>query len=317
MNAATSVGSVVSGSTALSDSAVTANEAGHVFAAAAGIDRHATRIAALIDPGFLTEVGWDPTLLVLAPPPGHRLLGRPVCRAEGCSTTAPNRARICTGCRRRLAEHGLGDDEVASLPVREQPLRGPGACVVDGCAREWVSSRVQRCRSHGELRHRLGITVAQLSAHRLARPLPGCGPCAGAACPRQRRHRDGIYCEAHQLRLREVRRRDPGVDEHRWRASEPAVGRGGEVSLRGLPALVIAQVLFGLQQRCRLDAVKTNAVKTKEAELRAFCNELRRQQVATIGDHVLATAPDGSYQAVVNSLIPTPVGRCPHRTPRS
>jgi integrase len=308
MNAATSVGSVVSGSTALSDSAVTANEAGHVFAAAAGIDRHATRIAALIDPGFLTEVGWDPTLLVLAPPPGHRLLGRPVCRAEGCSTTAPNRARICTGCRRRLAEHGLGDDEVASLPVREQPLRGPGACVVDGCAREWVSSRVQLCRSHGELRHRLGITVAQLSAHRLARPLPGCGPCAVAACPRQRRHRDGVYCEAHQLRLREVRRRDPGVDEHRWRASEPAVGRGGEVSLRGLPALVIAQVLFGLQQRCRLDAVKTNAVKTKEAELRAFCNELRRQQVATIGDHVLATAPDGSYQAVVNSLI-THAGR--------
>ena len=92
MNAATSVGSVgsvVSGSTALSDAAVTAvtavtaNEAGHVFAAAAGIDRHAARIAALIDPGFLTEAGWDPTLLLLAPPPGHRLLGRPVCRAEG------------------------------------------------------------------------------------------------------------------------------------------------------------------------------------------------------------------------------------------
>ena len=53
-----------------------------------------------------------------------------------------------------------------------------------------------------------------------------------------------------------------------------------------LPALVIAQVLFGLQQRCRLDGVKT-----KEAELRAFCNELRRQQVSTIGDHVLVADP--------------------------
>jgi integrase len=301
VNAAASVRSAASSE--FTGTAVTVNDAGHVFAVAAGIDRHAARIAALIDRGFLTEVGWDPTLLVLAPPPGHRLLGRPVCRAAGCSTTAPNRARICTGCRRRLAEHGLGDDEIASLPVREQPPRGPGTCVVEGCAREWVSSRVQLCRSHGELQHRLGITVAQLRAHRLARPLPGCGPCAVAACPRQRRHRDGVYCEAHQLRLRALRRRDPGVDEHRWRATEPAVGQGGEVSLRGLPALVIAQVLLGLQQRCGLDAVKT-----KEAELRAFCNELRRQQVATIGDHVLAADPDGSYQAVVNSLI-THAGR--------
>lgn len=62
-------------------------------------------------------------------------------------------------------------------------------------------------------------------------------------------------------------------------------------------------MLFGLQQRCRLDGVKT-----KEAELRAFCNELRRQQVSTIGDHVLVADPEGSYQAVVNSLI-THAGR--------
>jgi integrase len=300
VNAAALVGSVAS-----SDSAVTAatvNDARHVFAAA-GIDPHTARIAALIDPGFLTETGWDPDRLVLAPPPDHRLLVRPVCRAEGCSTTAPARARVCTGCRRRLTEHGLGADEIASLPGREQPLRGPGACVVDGCVREWVSSRALLCRSHAELQHRLGLTVAQLRAHPLARPLPGCGPCAVAACPRQRRHRDGVYCEAHQQRLRDVRRSDPGVDEQRWRATEPAVGRGGEVSLRGLPALVIAQVLFGLQQRCRLDAVKT-----QEAELRAFCNQLRRQQVTTIGDHALAADPDGSYQAMVNSLT-THAGR--------
>ena len=290
-------------SVAPSGNTVTANDARHVFAAAAGIERPAARIAALIDPAFLTEVGWDPDRLVLAPPPGHRLLVRPVCRAAGCAATAPTRARICACCRRRLAEHGLGADEVAALPAREQPPRGRGACVVAGCAREWVSSGALLCRAHAELQHRLGLTVAQLRAHPLARPLPGCGPCAVAACPRQRRHRDGVYCEAHQQRLREVRRGDPGVDEHRWRATEPAVGRGGEVSLRGLPALVIAQVLFGLQQRCRHDAVKT-----KEAELRAFCNELRRQQVSAIGDHVLAADPEGCYQAVVNSLI-THAGR--------
>jgi hypothetical protein len=110
----------------------------HVVATVAGIDPHTARIAALIDPEFLTEVGWDPAGLMLAPPPGHRLLGRPVCRVEGCSTTAAVRDRICGSCRRRLAEHGLSADEIALLPAREQPIRGPGSCVVDGCARQWV-----------------------------------------------------------------------------------------------------------------------------------------------------------------------------------
>jgi integrase len=293
------VSAVAKASTAaMSLSEIDTASARHVFAAVARVDSPAARIAVLIDPGFLTEVGWDPDRLVLAPRPGHRLLVRPVCRAEGCARTAPTRARICTLCRSRLAEHGLRVEEIALLPAREQPMRGPGSCVVDGCAREWVSSRALLCRAHLELAQRLGLTVAQLCAHRLARPLPACGPCAVLACPRQRRHRDGLYCDAHQQRFRAALRRDPGVDEQRWRAAEPAVGQGGQISLRGLPALVIVQVLFGLQQRCRLDAVKT-----KEAELRAFGNELRRQQVATVGDYVLPADPDGGYQAVANSLI--------------
>jgi hypothetical protein len=222
-------------------SPVTAS-ARHVFAAVAGLDSHTVRIAVLIDAGFLTGAGWDPDRLVLAPRPGHRLLGRPVCRAEGCATTAPTRARICTLCRRRLVEHGLGVEEIALLPAREPPMRGPGSCVVEGCAREWVSSRELLCRAHLQLARRLGLTVDQLCAHRLARPLPACGPCAVGACPRQRRHRDGLYCEVHQQRFRAALRRDPGVDEQRWRATEAAVGRGGQISLRGLPALVIAQV---------------------------------------------------------------------------
>jgi len=269
----------------------------HVFATVA-VDSRAAAIAALIDPEFLTEVGWDAEHLVLTPPPGHRLVTRPVCRAAGCDTTAPTRARICASCWRRLAEHGLGADEIALLPARQQPMRGPGYCVVDGCAREWVSSPAMLCRAHAELAGRLGLTVAQLRTHQMARALPACGPCAVAACPRQRRHPEGVYCDAHQQRLRAARRRDPGLDEHRWRASEPAISQGGRISLRGLPALLTAQLLFGLQQRCRLDAVKT-----KQAELRALCNELRRQQAATIDDHTLPADPDRGYQAVVNSLI--------------
>lgn len=32
------------------------------------------RLAALLDPGFLAEAGWDPVTWVLAPPAGHRLI---------------------------------------------------------------------------------------------------------------------------------------------------------------------------------------------------------------------------------------------------
>ena len=44
-------------------------------------------LAAGLDPTFLTETGWDPTAGWWSPPP-HRLLGRPICAAPGCSTTA-------------------------------------------------------------------------------------------------------------------------------------------------------------------------------------------------------------------------------------
>ena len=50
----------------------------HVFADTR-IDRHAAAIAALIDPAFLTEAGWDPARRVLSFDPEHPLLGRPVC----------------------------------------------------------------------------------------------------------------------------------------------------------------------------------------------------------------------------------------------
>jgi hypothetical protein len=95
-----------------------------VFADTA-IDRHAAAIAAVIDPAFLTEAGWDPAGKVLSFTPEHPLLGRPVCRAAGCSTTAPAAARICASYRRRLAEHGLS--EQSSPHCRRAVVNDQGA----------------------------------------------------------------------------------------------------------------------------------------------------------------------------------------------
>ena len=137
-------------------------------------------MTAVIDPGFLAEMGWDPAALV-CPPAGHPLVTRMVCRVDGCGTTATNSGRICFSCRRRLAEHGLGENDIGRLPARPAPLRGPAGCAVAGCAREWVSSRHNLCRSHADLRRALGLPMAVFLAQ--AGPLTALPECGVAACP--------------------------------------------------------------------------------------------------------------------------------------
>lgn len=261
------------------------------------LDEPAERIWARIDPGLLAELGWDPDRLVLAPPDGHRLVVRPVCRVEGCSTTAPSGRGICLACQRRLARLGLRDDEIGLLPPPERPRRGPGPCLVPGCGREWVSSRTGLCRGHLEQHQALGVEKEAFLALPAVVALAPNDPCLVAACTRQRRHPDGLYCEAHQIRLRLARQQDPGLDEIHWRKTEPAVGLGGRVSLRGLPPLVVAQVLFGLQQRCRIERVQT-----KESDLRSVCDDLRRQQVDSVADFVVGEGRNLGFVGLARSL---------------
>lgn len=268
-----------------------------VFADPRRLDHDAAGLVSLIDPSFLNETGWDTRLLVLHPPSDHALLGRPVCRAAGCAVTAPHRSRVCAGCRRRLALQGLTMGEVALLDVRERPDRDVGPCQVAGCGRQRVSGPAQLCRAHLDQREELGLTVAGFLAHPAAHALTANEPCQVASCPRQRRHRDGRYCEAHQIRLRVLTGRTAAVDEELWGRVEPAIGVGGQVSLRGLPTLVIVQVLIGLQQRCRIDAVRT-----KEADLRQVCDDLRRQQVSSIADYRLEATRSLAFAGLVNAL---------------
>ncbi|MGH9266855.1 MAG: tyrosine-type recombinase/integrase, partial [Acidimicrobiales bacterium] len=260
-------------------------------------EKSAERIWARIDPGFLVELGWDPDRRVLCPPDGHRLVVRPVCRVEGCSTTAPSGRRICLACQRRLTRLGLSDDEIGLLSPPDRSRQDPGPCRVPGCGREWVSSRAGLCRVHLDQHQALSGEMEAFLAHPAVVALSPNDPCQVAACTRQRRHADGLYCEAHQIRLRLTRRRDPGLDEVHWRRTEPAVGLGGQVSLRGLPSLVVAQVLFGLQQRCRVERVQT-----REGDLRTVCDDLRRQQVHSIAEFVVGRLGNPGFVGLARSL---------------
>jgi hypothetical protein len=89
---------------------------GHVLAGAE-LDGQAERLAALLDPSFLSEAGWDPVGRVLSLPAGHRLLGRAVCRVGGCATTVhAGLGGVCYRCFTRLARQGLTADQIAGSP---------------------------------------------------------------------------------------------------------------------------------------------------------------------------------------------------------
>jgi hypothetical protein len=257
-------------------------------------DPHAT-LGSLLDPDFLVEIGWHETDLVLHPPADHRLLGRQVCRAPGCETSAFSAARVCRGCTQELGRQGLSTAEVAELRGR---LRGrPGRCVVPGCPRSWKSAPCGLCEAHEHQRAKtLKLGMDEFLAHPAVVALPSCGPCAVAACTRDSRSGRGAYCYAHEQRFRVARQANPEIDEQHWRVTVSAGTEPGRVSMRGLAPLVVVQILYGLQRRTRAGR------KTNEDQLRMICNAARRQQLTNLADF----DPTQSYRfltTTVNSLL--------------
>ena len=125
------------------------------------------------------------------------------------------------------------------------------------------------------------------SSWRLRRPapLPPTGPCTVRACPRDRTSRT-LYCEAHQYQLRLARHAAGGVlDEEHWQAVASPVPVRGQVSLRGLPAQLAAEVLFGVQQRTR------DGLTTRLHVLRALVEDLRRSEVTSLDPRWQAAGP--------------------------
>jgi integrase len=230
------------------------------------------RLRALLEERFLAEAGWDGEQRVLSLPADHPLLGRPVCRAPGCGNTARNPVRVCDRCAGRLAAAGLsapavdrtgpgtGDDggagtaaDTAGWPELTASKKvDPGPCLVAGCGQLWATSRECLCRNHSHQRRvTLKVPLEVFLADPRVTALPACPPCSVPACLRQCLTMSGPYCNAHKQRWRIARLGDPGLDEQRWRRQASAVSQPGLLSLRGLPDLLVAQLLLGLQERTR------------------------------------------------------------------
>ena len=192
-------------------------------------------LAAVMDPGFLAAAGWDPAGQVLAPPAAHPLL------RDGS---------------------GPGPEAAAASPG--------GDCAAGGCPRQVTAAGRDLCREHRRRQRISGDLPMELFlASAAAEPLPATGPCHVRSCPRDRTSRTR-YCEAHQYQLRTARDAAGGtLDEEQWRAVASPVPVRGQVSFRGLPARLAAELLFGLQQRT------TDGLSTRLHVLRALVEDLR------------------------------------------
>jgi hypothetical protein len=275
-----------------------AAEYGHVLAGVE-LDGPAQRLAALLDPSFLSEAGWDPASRVLSLPAGHRLLGRVVCRAGGCATTAhAGLGGVCHRCFTRLTGQGLTAEQIAGSPQLPPLPTRVTRCAVRGCLREPTVTRAILCEPHArQFRLRAGKpAIGQFLADPRVRPLPPFSPCAVAACTRVADSARG-YCNTHYQRWRTATRTGPDLDAGQWQLSEPAVAEGGQVSLRGLPPLVVVQVLFGAWQRTR------GGAKITDIDLRAACRALGRQQVTSIEECDVGHVPGKPVRSLLNAFV--------------
>jgi integrase len=230
-----------------------------------------------LDPAFLAEAGWNPKAQALAPPPGHPLLGYRLCLVRGCAGQGLAPDGLCATCHKARRRSDLsGEEFIAAGPVRARHC-GEVICSAEGCPRPVRTKRLQLCYTHEHRRRQLGLPLAGFLQHPRAQPLPGFGPCKVAVCSRQAHARRGL-CRAHDVRWWEQHRAGAaeaaGFDA--WCRSSGPVASGHEVVMRGLVPLVQAQVLLGLQERCRQGAL------TLLSQLRIICRRLLAVGARTI-----------------------------------
>jgi integrase len=239
----------------------------------------AARLAGMLQREFLDEAGWDPRMRVLCLPADHRLLGRRVCRAGGCGRTVHSGLpQVCLRCFTRLSGLGMSGTDIAAAEVLPPVPRRADHCAVPGCQCRPTVRHAMLCEPHAKkLRQRRpAMSLEQFLADPRVRPFPPMSPCQVSACIRVADGAGG-YCNTHYQRWRTARRCTPELDQRWWQARESGVVESGQVNLRALPAGVVLEVLFGVQQRVR------GGAKITDVDLRVLCDALRHQQLSSVG----------------------------------
>ncbi|MEV7856438.1 site-specific integrase [Streptomyces sp. NPDC088183] len=250
----------------------------------------------LIEPGFFAEVGWDDERRVLSAPVDHPMLGMRACPVPDCDLPSKSRG-LCRTCQDQHRKSGLPLEEFVKLP-RTAPRVGAGGCRVGGCERTWINSNRQPlCRSHWYRYRQSGGTLMEFLADPAVLALPRLGDCGVLACTRQTvtvvGHR---LCHPHGKQLNHLRKADADIDEQLWLRTVPSGCSGSEISFRGLADLVVAQLLFGVQHRCRRGA------KTDIGGLRALIDRTIRPSLAGRLEDVPVPEANGTAKVLLNRL---------------
>lgn len=116
------------------------------------------------------------------------------------------------------------------------------------------------------------LSLEEFLAHPSVVGHAGFGPCEVAACYLKAVSGKDPYCKSHLSRLCRARTAS-GLDEAHWRRADKAICTTREVSLRGLPDRLVAELLYGLSIRTR------EGFKSRPECLRPLDDRLRAHQV--------------------------------------
>lgn len=246
------------------------------------------RIAALlwsmITPQFLELMGWSDEKKVLHFPRGHPTLVWKKCAVINCEFETHTASGFCPDCQNRWKAAGSPEpSEFASEP--RIWLRAYGLCVVSQCERPWTSKNSELCEAHRSQRiNTLKVSMEEFLAHPKVTGHKSFGQCEVLTCGRVRAGKIP-YCINHGPRWREIRERAdaaglPPADEMRFRRTTPAIAYRNECTLLGLPDLVIAELIYGLQQRT------SHGITTRADHVRPFVTHLLVHEYRTIEDVV-------------------------------
>lgn len=144
-------------------------------------------------------------------------------------------------------------EEFLLVPKQTSRGVGQGPCVVAGCGRPRVTVAGQLCSAHHVQHTSTGLRALSLEeflAHPSVVGHAGFGPCEVAACYLKAVSGKDPYCKSHVSRLYRARTTS-GFDEAHWRRADKAICTTREVSLRGLPDRLVAELLYGLSIRTR------------------------------------------------------------------
>lgn len=266
-------------------------------------DPREVQLVDALEPSFLKLVGWDWSHRVVLFPTDHSVLVAPLCEVVGCDHRAARRGiRLCNGCYYRWKNDGEPAlDGFVQQPHQNHRGIGIDECAVAGCPRPWQDRTSTLCATHDHRRKEIfKLPLEEFLQHPEVGPLPSFGPCMATSCYRDRIGPRTLYCQSHGNRLRVLQRQGP-VDEEHWRRTVSAVAVGGEVSLRGLPALVVTEILYGLQ--CRT----AKGARTGPYNVRPVADFARAEEVGSLLE--LAHSGPGKTALQVLRMFQTSVHR--------